>query len=270
MSGTLAALIPHGSSSSSMNLELREHCERLIVRLQDPYLRAILTHLTLGDWSEILDEEILPFRERLAIAFQFLDDKSLSSYLRRCIERSSASGDIDCLIVAGLTKPGLDILQGYVDHTGDVQTAAIMASFVSPWKFVDRRVDHWLDSYRDILDGFKLFHHRVNFDVERGNVIQAAIQNGDIPRVDYVPRQISMRCNYCNKQISPLNSAAQYKGRVGFLFHCCELDAHIVQVNACPNCARPLPRCSVCLMNLSIVYDGQREAQLTLNDSKGK
>ncbi|KAF7424357.1 hypothetical protein PC9H_009664 [Pleurotus ostreatus] len=252
MSGTLAALIPHGSSSSSMNLELREHCERLIVRLQDPYLRAILTHLTLGDWSEILDEEILPFRERLAIAFQFLDDKSLSSYLRRCIERSSASGDIDCLIVAGLTKPGLDILQGYVDHTGDVQTAAIMASFVSPWKFVDRRVDHWLDSYRDILDGFKLFHHRVNFDVERGNVIQAAIQNGDIPRVDYVPRQISMRCNYCNKQVSPPNSAAQSKGRV----------------NACPNCARPLPRCSVCLMNLSIVYDGQREAQLTLNESK--
>lgn len=107
MSGTLAAL----SSQNSRSNELREHCEHLIVKIQDPYFRAMLTHLTLGDWSDVLDEEILPFRERLAIAFQFLDDKTLTSYLRRCTERARAAGDIDAILVTGLTKSGIDILQ---------------------------------------------------------------------------------------------------------------------------------------------------------------
>jgi hypothetical protein len=97
MSGTLASLVAHGTSLSRSS-KLREHNERLIVRLQDPYFRAMLTHLT-SDWSEVLEEELLPFQERLAIALQFLDDKNLSSYLRRCKDRSISRGDIEGLIV---------------------------------------------------------------------------------------------------------------------------------------------------------------------------
>jgi len=107
MSGTLAAL----SAQNSRNSDLREHCERLIVKIQDPYFRAMLTYLTLGDWTDVLDEEMLPFHERLAIAFQFLDDKLLTSYLRRCAEKASAHGDIDAILVTGLTRAGIDILQ---------------------------------------------------------------------------------------------------------------------------------------------------------------
>src|ERR1700719_4121373 len=121
MSGTLAALTVQGTANVNINPQLREHCERLIVRLQDPYFRALLTYLTSNDWSEVLEEEALPFRERLAIAFQFLDDKSLSSYLRRNKESCCQRGDIEGLIVTGLTPMGMDILQSYVDRTGDVQ-----------------------------------------------------------------------------------------------------------------------------------------------------
>ena len=48
-------------------------------RLHDPYFRAMLTHVVLGDWNDILDEEVIPFWERLSIAFQFLDNRALSS-----------------------------------------------------------------------------------------------------------------------------------------------------------------------------------------------
>jgi len=103
MSGTVAALIPHTPSSLSMRSpELRDHCEHLIIRLQDPYFRAMLTHLALNDWSEVLEEDSLPFVKRLAIAFQFLDDKAVTSYLRRCLDRAISKGDIDALIVPGL------------------------------------------------------------------------------------------------------------------------------------------------------------------------
>lgn len=219
MSGTLAALIPSGTGSLSKNPDLRDRCERLIVRLQDPYFRAMLTHLALGDWTEVLEEESLPLRERLAIAFQFLDDLALSSYLRRTAERSSTRGDIEGIIVTGLTQPGMDILQSYVNRTGDIQTAAILSSYVSPAKFSDRRVNRWLDAYRDLLDGFKLFHHRVAFDIERGQIIQDAVQHGDIPPFEWAPRQILIRCNYCSKAISVPPTDGQ-KTRVWVLFYC--------------------------------------------------
>ncbi|KAG5638635.1 hypothetical protein H0H81_011354 [Sphagnurus paluster] len=216
LSGTIAALVPHGSRTA----ELRENCERLIIRLQDPYFRAMLTHLAMNDWSEVLQEDALPFRERLAIAFQFLDDKAVTSYLRRCIDRAVLDGDVDGIVVAGLaSKAGLDILQVYVDRTGDIQSAAVLGSYVCPPRNpsanqphtylqakgaagVERRVQRWVEGYRDLLDGFKMFHHRVGFDIERGQVGGTGVLG------DWVPRQIIIRCNYCNKSVVPERAGA--------------------------------------------------------------
>ncbi|EMD33754.1 hypothetical protein CERSUDRAFT_160035, partial [Gelatoporia subvermispora B] len=234
MSGMLAALTPSSSNIIMKNPELIEHCERLIVRLQDPYLRAMLSYLTVGDWTEVLQEDSLPLRERLAIAFQFLDDRELSPYLRRVKERCCLDGDIEGLIVTGLTHAGMDVLQAYVDITGDVQSAAILSS-LSPFRAHDARAARWLDTYRDLLDGWKLFHHRCQFDIDRGKVLQKAVQGGDLPPFEWAPRQILIRCNYCNKPMDPPFSTA-----------------NTPRPTACPNCARPLPKCCICLMTLDI------------------
>ncbi|KAH0828074.1 hypothetical protein J3R83DRAFT_3729 [Lanmaoa asiatica] len=247
MTGTLAALIP-GSTTSS---ELRDHSERLIVRLQDPYFRAMLTQLTSKDWSEVLEEEALPLWERLAIALQFLEDRALSLYLHRTVERASAKGDIEGLMITGLTPGGIDILQNYVDRTGDIQTAAILSSYVCPAKFSDMRAERWLEAYRDLLDGFRLFHHRVSFDIERGEILQEAVQNGDLPPFEWAPKHVLIRCNYCSKPMNPSVADAANKGRVS---------KH--GPTACPNCSRALPRCSVCLMTLSMPPDANRNAEL--------
>jgi hypothetical protein len=212
MSGTLAALIPHASGSIPPSAELRDQCGHLIVRLQDPYFRVMLTHLIMGDWIEVLDEEALPLRERLAIAFQFLDDKALTSYLHRTRDRSCSQGDIDAISITGLSKSGLDILQSYVDYTADVQTAAILSSSIrSP----DPRVERWRESYRDLLDGFKMFHHRVKFDMERGRILHDIAMLDDDPLPPPVdPPQIFIRCNYCSKTINPPGPEIVQKGQV--------------------------------------------------------
>jgi len=254
MSGLLAAFSPSGSSRPSRNPELIAQCERLIVRLQDPYLRATLTYLALRDWSEVLQEEALPLRERLAIAFQFLDDKDLSSYLRQVADRCSHDGDIEGIIVTGLTQSGMDILQIYVDITGDVQTATIL-SCLSPAIARDTRASRWLDTYRDLLDGWKLFHHRSQFDIDRGRILQDAIQHGDLPSFEWAPRQILIRCNFCGNPMDP-PSATDKPRRT-----------------ACPNCHRPLPRCCICLMTLDFSQDparsggGRADASDTIDDA---
>lgn len=220
MSGTIAALAPHASHSGSIkSAELREHYARLIIRLHDPYFRIMLTHLAVGDWSDILEEEVIPFRERLTIAFHFLDDKSLSSYLRRMTEQACSRGDIDAIIVTGLTPSGMDVLQSYVDRTGDVQSAAILSSYVCPQRFKDKRAERWLESYRDLLDGFKLHHHRVGFDIERGQILHEAMQNGDMVPEEWVPRQTTIRCHYCSKPVhNPRMPHLTKLGRVGVIF----------------------------------------------------
>ncbi|KAI0071900.1 hypothetical protein K474DRAFT_1629835 [Panus rudis PR-1116 ss-1] len=247
MSGMLAALSP---SSSNRNNELRDHCERLIVRLQDPYLRALLTHLTFNDdWTEVLAEEALPLRERLAIAIQFLNDKDLTSYLRRIMERCSHHGDIDGLIVTGLTTYGLDIIQTYVDITGDLQSAALLAN-LNPARARDARSERWLEQYRDMLDQWKLFHFRCQLDIDRGRILQDAIQHNEISPFEWTPRQIVLRCNYCNKPFTPPlpNNA---------------------RPTSCVHCGRSLPRCSICLLTLSIVQDIPRNAELVRSNPKG-
>ncbi|KAF8971267.1 hypothetical protein BDZ97DRAFT_1901867 [Flammula alnicola] len=256
MSGTIAALAPLSThSGSARGLEIREHYARLIIRLHDPYFRMMLTHLAMGDWGEVLDEEVIPFRERLIIAFQFLDDKTLSSYLRRTVEHACLHGDVDALVVTGLTPTGMNILQAYVDRTGDVQSAAILSSYVCPQKFKDRRAERWLETYRDLLDGFKLHHLRVGFDIERGQLLQGGMQTGGTVPEDWAPRQILIRCHYCSKPVrnTGVLLAAQQKARP----------------TACESCSRELPRCSVCLMTLSIVHDAAREVDLGYTHHRG-
>lgn len=202
MSGMLAALNP-SAGGGLKNSELRDHCERLIVRLQDPYLRAMLTHLTVADdWTEVLQEEALPLRERLAIAFQFLSDKELTAYLRRIVDRGAHDGDIETIIVAGLTPQGMDVLQTYLDTSGDVQSVALLAS-LNPARARDKRVERWLDTYRDLLDQWKLFHYRCQLDIDRGRILSDAIQQGELMPFRWTKPQIILRCNFCNKPLMP-------------------------------------------------------------------
>jgi len=50
MSGTLAVLTP----ASTKTPELRHQYERLVMRLEDPYFRAMLTYLASGEWVDVL------------------------------------------------------------------------------------------------------------------------------------------------------------------------------------------------------------------------
>jgi len=241
MSGTLAALTP----ASVKTPELRHQYERLIMRLEDPYFRAMLTYLALGDWADVLEEEHIPLRERLAIALQFFEDDALSVYLRRIAEASVSHGEVEGIIVTGLTASGMQLLQNYVDRTGDVQTAAILGAYVHPHQLKDPRVDQWLDAYRDLLDGWKFFHHRCQLDIDRGQMLQGFAQDAEREPVQLVPPQILIRCNFCNKMISESRAVNAANG-----------------ATACPSCNRPLPRCSVCLMTLGIIPDSARNGQL--------
>ncbi|KAF8332750.1 uncharacterized protein EI90DRAFT_698176 [Cantharellus anzutake] len=316
LSGVVRTLVDPVVRSGSSFDSWREHAKRLALRSQSIYVRALLSRLAGDEWMDILLEEMtMPLRERLAIALLFLPDEQLGRYLRELLDGLVRDGNIEGLLVTGLNPLGLQIIQGYVDNTGDVQTAASLFCCISParWHHVpslsDRRSAHaqhsqtaanltdlaraekWVETYQELLDCWKFFHHRVHFDMLRGNAVVNSIRNGEVAHHEWVPRQLEVRCNYCNKianSSAPMalstpseggpegNSESTPAPGVTGLGTSPTSISNVtvpptnggasnqrVQTDFCPWCSRRLPRCSICLMSIGIPNDDIRNIELS-------
>jgi hypothetical protein len=75
-------------------------------------------------------------------------------------------GDLEGIVITGLDKRGIALLQSYVDRHADVQTAALMSSRIilpAEWN-TERKVCHeWLESYRMFLNNLQMWHSRGEF-----------------------------------------------------------------------------------------------------------
>lgn len=259
VAGTVSAILTHRKSQgqgSSVSFELspwRENCQRMITRLSDPYIRIMLSRLIEEPWIEILQDEAVRLTDRLGIIFRFLEDEKVSAALHATFENLKRGGELDGLLFTGLTSRGMDLVQAYVDRTGDVQTAAILGSYVCPARLKDSRVEHWVESYRGLLDQWKLFHFRCQFDIERGQMLQHLVRTGSVQPTEWVERQLFIRCNYCSKVISP-KQASDASNTLP--------NTERIRTNRCSNCAKTLPRCVVCLMAIGISNDSLRDAEL--------
>ena len=122
-------------------------------------------------------------------------------YLQTTTDVLMAAGEIDGMILTGLTELGLDLLTNYVNRTGDIQTASLASSVTVPRYFKDQRVEEWVDCYRDLLDRWQLYYTRARFDIARGRCMQLSNTPG-VSAADMTPTQIYVRCNFCNESIA--------------------------------------------------------------------
>ena len=71
-------------------------------------------------------------------------------------------GDVVSAWFSGLSPEGVDLLERYVDTTGDVQTACCVCvqGLSSADLARDPRVRAWISEYRALLDTWRLWHER--------------------------------------------------------------------------------------------------------------
>jgi len=94
------------------------------------YLRAILIFLqNIGnvDYNKTIYDRGLSLADRVGFACRFLPRADLHSFLDMSIKRCIEFGNLEGLLITGLDKRGIALLQSYVDIYSDVQTAALIS-----------------------------------------------------------------------------------------------------------------------------------------------
>ncbi|QPG73634.1 hypothetical protein FOA43_000946 [Brettanomyces nanus] len=231
---------------SPINNEWKDQCRQLASELDDPYLRVIFAYIADGNWWDVLDESALPLRERLGVALRFLKDGELDVYLDRLMEDETKRGEIEGMIVTGITHQGIELLQSFVDRTSDSQSACLIASFSCPKYFQAAKVESWAQSYRILLNSWNLFAVRAKYDVARRKLSRRI--NG-VEQAKAVPRQAYLQCTNCHKSISEKGMGSNTSSGSSLKVSS-NLRKNVGHV--CPHCGYPFPRCAICLITQGV------------------
>lgn len=211
----------------------------------DPYLRAISSLIATNDWEVIANQESLPLRERTFVAVRNFDDDRLGEWLGEQLARAIETGDVEGIVLTGITDPLVDIFARYVEKFHDVQTATLVLSLCAPRYIDDHRCRAWRDAYRAYLQRHKAFFQRTKFEVESTKRSKLA----GIPTITPPSRQIALRCVYCDAEyeLSKMTGAGTGGQAQGPEHRNPLMATNIGAGVSCPNCGRHLPRCVVCL-----------------------
>lgn len=245
--------------------------DEVVAAKSDPYLRAISSFIATGDWALIASQRSLPLRDRTFVAVQNFDDEQLTRWLDAEVQEAINEGDIEGLVLTGITERTVDILSTYITKFHDVQTATLIMSFCAPRYIDDYRCTAWRNAYRAHLQRHKAFYQRTKFEVE--STKRSKRDGTGRPTIRPPARQIALRCVYCDAEASMLQTASSTASLVGIgsnssipgPFHAHQhhhnngRGGHTHNASssysekmatpgiACPNCKRHLPRCVVCL-----------------------
>ncbi|KPM43478.1 hypothetical protein AK830_g3040 [Neonectria ditissima] len=215
----------------------------------DPYLRAISSLIATGDWTAIADQPSLPLSDRAYVAVRNFEDDQLTNWLNEQVAQAAADGDIEGIVLTGITETMVDIFARYIQKFHDVQTATLILSICSPRYIDDIRCGAWRNAYRAHLQRHKLFFQRTKFDVESTK----RSKRDSTPSLKPPSRQIALRCVFCDAETSLANTRnPQYAASASVAQAPLEARNPLLATSisagvSCPNCGRHLPRCVVCL-----------------------
>lgn len=175
----------------------REMCQSLKGQLTNPYMKAMFAFLTSETdtgFHEIIDDTNLILADRVAFSLLYLPDDKLNTYLSETMSSLVESGDLNGILLTGITHDGLSLLQRYIEISSDIQSVSLIVMHSLPSVICnDPRAQLWVECYRGMLDCWRLWHQRAQFD----NLWYSNSSNLARP-----PNHILISCNYCGSTIN--------------------------------------------------------------------
>ncbi|XP_039248186.2 GATOR2 complex protein MIOS-A-like [Styela clava] len=242
---SIIAMALSGYTGHTASLFWKEMCNNLQKSVTSPYLRAAFAFLSgqgNGTYKDIIKGKDLSYLDRVGFACIFLPDDVLLEVLDTLSENAVEFGDLGGVVVTGLSsEKGIELLQNYVDMTKDVQTAALsLIQTGSNDILKNKNACHIIDGYRDLLNSWMLWKERAIVDNATGKMNIGL-------RTKQSLQSVFVQCNYCGKSVKHSARMQNIRGRGAGA-----LQSHGMtnKVTSCPNCRKPLLRCSVCCMYL--------------------
>ncbi|KAI8172468.1 putative WD repeat-containing protein [Colletotrichum sp. SAR 10_75] len=233
-----------GRSNNKLSKEQLDFDEAVASKT-DPYLRAISSLIATGDWFAIANQKSLPLSDRAYVAVRNFDDEQLTKWLHEQVSMAVDTGDVEGIVLTGITDRLVDIFAKYVQKFNDFQTATLVMSICAPRYIDDYRCLAWRNAYRAYLQRHKAFLQRTKFEVESTK----KSKRGGRPTIKPPSRQIALRCVYCDAETTLTGQGGPGAGPPpGAPDSRNPLMATSINAGiSCPNCGRHLPRCVVCL-----------------------
>ena len=259
----LLAMGIRGFAKGDYDEEWNETCKIIAKDLDDPYARAMMAFVGSGDWYSILEETSLPLSDRVGVALMHLPDDALTKYLNTATTNAIRNGDLEGIVLTGLTEQGMDLFQNYITKSNDVQTAVLAMSFTSPRYITDERHTHWKETYRHAIQSWNMAHARIRFDIQATKLSRTSAGRITIAPP---PRQISLRCTYCERPLAR-SETEDDDPTINEGVH--PTDHHPLAARraapgtVCLTCGRRLPRCGVCMKWLGVPDPTSRGAVAT-------
>ncbi|KAF4529781.1 hypothetical protein B566_EDAN016665, partial [Ephemera danica] len=138
--------------SDDKNSIWRELCQPTRTHLTDPYLRAMFAFLTAekdnyeGVLNPIQNDGAMAVEDRVAFSCIFLSDSRLSEYIEKLTSQLTEDGDLAGVLLTGTSREGLDVLQKYLDTSGDIQSVCMLTMRTFSQELVQEPITQdWLD-----------------------------------------------------------------------------------------------------------------------------
>ncbi|KAL8787930.1 MAG: hypothetical protein Q9213_001957 [Squamulea squamosa] len=232
-----------------------ETIQDISASLHEPFARGILALVRNGSWDDVLRETCLPLKFRVGIALMYLADDDLTTYITSTTNECTHHGDIEGIVLTGLSEKAVPLFQNYILKYHDLQTAILAISHTSPRYFSSPLVDTWRSEYRTRLNTYRLFLHRVRFDTGATKLSIASSNNGN-PTLTPAARQVSLKCANCEQALDR-NPAHAATSAPPASFTSTDNTRNPLAHDAksgttCPKCGKHLPRCVICMLWLGM------------------
>lgn len=237
-------------ASDTINEEQREMSRWMAADTKDPALKALLTFLDTGDWRDVMKTNYLHLGYRLALGLKYLNDTELSGFIESETARAMKNGDLEGILLTGLSEHSMELFQKYIARTNDLQTAVLATAFTNPLYVDDVRWNMWKETYFMQMQAWRCFIARTKFTVQHNHM--AKTREGR-SLIDPPPAQITLRCLHCQGNLARTDSSyvsghppQSSSGPPSSTVRVSGPPAHAGTV--CPNCGRHMPRCGLCQM----------------------
>ncbi|KAF2114467.1 hypothetical protein BDV96DRAFT_494606 [Lophiotrema nucula] len=256
-----------------VNEEQRSMCAWMADMTDEPYLKGLLAYFISGDWHSVVNMTQISLTDRVGVALRYLSDEKLSQFLQFTTAEAVAYGNIEGLLLTGLTDRTMDLFEHYIAKYGDLQSAVLILARACPLWIEDARWSLWKEMYLNQMQVWRTFLERTRF-VKEHNLLSVSREGQSLNKPS--SPSLTIRCPNCQQNLAlrkDPKSSRQYlrplpsgsKAGPAPRPHP-PRGTTTSPALACPNCGVQMPRCGLCMMWLGSPDPAKPGAAQTLKE----